>query len=187
MGHLHELTFILLYAALAAVIYFAVERGLFYWTCTKDFVALRQTGPGAAQAMARPGSVPSVLLSAAAQGLTSAPNAARAGDLTEKIFIDAQRRMNRHLWIFDTVITAAPLMGLLGTILGIFDTFSALARSGISDAQAVSAGIGVALLATALGIAVALIGLLLYNVLQDHAERLLDDVKLLLLDLQPQH
>jgi biopolymer transport protein ExbB len=35
---------------------------------------------------------------------------------------------------------------LLGTILGIFDTFTALAKSGISDPQGVSAGIGTALL-----------------------------------------
>ena len=44
------------------------------------------------------------------------------------------------------MITAAPLLGLLGTILGIFETFTVLAKSGISDPQGVSAGIGVALL-----------------------------------------
>ncbi len=189
MEHLHELTFVLLYAALAVVVYFAVERGLFYWACSRDFAALRQVAPGKAlaQASARPGSITAALLAAAAEGLTNASSSARAEDLTEKIYIDAQRRMNRHLWVFDTIITAAPLLGLLGTILGIFDTFNTLARSGISDAQGVSAGIGAALLATALGIVVALLGLFVYNALQNQAEHLLDDVKLMLLDLQPHH
>lgn len=87
--------------------------------------------------------------------------------------------------VFDTVITAAPLLGLLGTILGIFDTFTALARSGISDPQGVSAGIGSALLATALGIAVALVSLLVYNYFLHWVEHLVDDVKLTLLEMTP--
>lgn len=53
--------------------------------------------------------------------------------------------MNARLWLLDTIITAAPLLGLLGTILGIMGTFGALASSGISDPGAVSRGIGAAL------------------------------------------
>jgi biopolymer transport protein ExbB len=73
-------------------------------------------------------------------------------DAAEKAFILVQRKLNQKLWLLDTIVTAAPLLGLLGTILGIFSTFSVLATSGISDPQGVSAGIGTALLATAVGI-----------------------------------
>ena len=83
--------------------------------------------------------------------------------------------------LLDTIVTAAPLLGLLGTILGIIDTFSALAKAGISDPSGVSAGIGTALFATALGIGVALYGLLFFNYFQEQVERVGDVIKVLLL------
>ena len=104
-------------------------------------------------------------------------------DLSEEVFIDAQTQLKKHLWMLDTIVTASPLLGLLGTILGIIDTFTALARSGISDPSGVSAGIGTALFATALGISVALFGLLFFNHFQERIERLSDQMKVLILRL----
>jgi biopolymer transport protein ExbB/TolQ len=54
-----------------------------------------------------------------------------ADDVAEQAFIRVQHQLNQHLWVLDAIVTAAPLLGLLGTILGIFDTFTALAESGI--------------------------------------------------------
>jgi biopolymer transport protein ExbB len=102
-------------------------------------------------------------------------------DVAETVFLGARQRLQRHLWIVDTLVTAAPLLGLLGTILGIIDTFAALATSGISDPAAVSRGIGTALFATALGIAVALTGLLANNYFLDRVERIGDALKIVLL------
>jgi hypothetical protein len=64
-----------------------------------------------------------------------------------------------------------------------FDTFSALAQSGISDPKGVSAGIGAALLATAMGIGVALLSVLAYNVFLAWVEKLNERVKLILLNI----
>ncbi|WP_189052382.1 MotA/TolQ/ExbB proton channel family protein, partial [Aliidongia dinghuensis] len=89
--------------------------------------------------------------------------------------------LNRHLWLLDTIVTAAPLLGLLGTILGIIDTFTALAQSGISDPSGVSAGIGTALFATALGISVAVYGLVFHNAFHERVHRIGDDIKILLI------
>ncbi len=72
-------------------------------------------------------------------------------------------------------------MGLLGTIFGIVDTFLALSKSGMSDPSGVSAGIGTALYATALGISVALIGILGFNYLNDRNERICEYLKVLIL------
>jgi biopolymer transport protein ExbB len=62
-------------------------------------------------------------------------------------------------------------LGLLGTILGLFDTFTALARSGISNPQGVSAGIGTALVC-----------LVIYNGFLARVEKLGDETKLTLLE-----
>jgi biopolymer transport protein ExbB len=102
-------------------------------------------------------------------------------DVTDSAYIHAQHKLHRHLWVLDTVVTAAPLLGLLGTILGIIETFQSLAEAGISDPSAVSRGIGVALLATAVGIATALFGLLFLNIFQSQEARMLDIMKLILM------
>jgi len=90
--------------------------------------------------------------------------------------------VNRGLWILDTIVTAAPLLGLLGTILGIMDTFQALSAGGVSDPSAVSRGIGSALFATAIGIGTALYGLLGHNVLHRLGECITEDFKSFLLE-----
>ncbi|MFX9008111.1 MotA/TolQ/ExbB proton channel family protein, partial [Acinetobacter baumannii] len=86
-------------------------------------------------------------------------------DLSTSVYMHISTRITARLWVLDTIVTAAPLLGLLGTILGIMDTFQALSAGGISDPAAVSRGIAAALLATAIGIGTALYGLLAHNVL----------------------
>ncbi|MCK9910377.1 MotA/TolQ/ExbB proton channel family protein, partial [Microbacteriaceae bacterium K1510] len=97
---------------------------------------------------------------------------ARLEDLSSALFIDVNGRVGARLWILDTIVTAAPLLGLLGTILGIMDTFNALSAGGISDPAAVSRGIAAALLATAIGIGTALYGLLGHNLLHRMADHI---------------
>jgi biopolymer transport protein ExbB len=62
------------------------------------------------------------------------------------------------------VITASPLVGLLGTVIGIMDSFSKMAERGISDVATVGKGISFALEATALGIFVSVISLIYYYI-----------------------
>jgi biopolymer transport protein ExbB len=102
-------------------------------------------------------------------------------DRADAAYIQTRDALFHRMWILDTVVTAAPLMGLLGTIFGIVDTFLALSRSGMSDPSTVSAGIGTALYATALGISIALVGLLVFNYLNDRNERICEYLKMLIL------
>ena len=104
-------------------------------------------------------------------------------DRADAAFIHAKDELSARLWILDTIVTAAPLMGLLGTIFGIVDTFLALSKSGMSDPAGVSAGIGTALYATALGISIALVGLVAFNFLSDRNERIGEHLKMLILRL----
>lgn len=104
-------------------------------------------------------------------------------DRADAAYLHARDELSTRLWLLDTIVTAAPLMGLLGTIFGIVDTFLALSKSGMSDPAGVSAGIGTALYATALGISIALIGLMVFNYLSDRNERIGERLKMLMLKL----
>ncbi len=100
----------------------------------------------------------------------------------QALYLGQQAGVRRMLWMIDTTITLAPLLGLLGTILGIIDTFTALAAQGVSDPQAVSQGIGTALFATAAGIGIAVSCLVFNNYFNERVERINEQLKVLALD-----
>ncbi len=182
----HDLTFGALYVALAIATFVAVERLIFFGTTRVRLAELERgihAGQRPPEALLARASVPAQACRKMLAGLPVVANRDQLEDLSEEVYLDARARLARHLWILDTVVTASPLLGLLGTILGIIDTFTALARSGISDPSGVSAGIGAALLATALGISVALFGLLFFNAFQESVERVADRLKVLILRL----
>ncbi|MEM1107154.1 MAG: MotA/TolQ/ExbB proton channel family protein [Planctomycetota bacterium] len=89
--------------------------------------------------------------------------------------LEAQRRrLERFLPILSTIITAAPMLGILGTVLGIIDSFEVLGdQSSTRDPSLVGRGIAEALLTTAAGLVVALITLLPYNLIRAQVDRTL--------------
>jgi biopolymer transport protein ExbB len=177
----HEAIFYILYAALALAAFVVVERGIFFIYNQRAAGRLAEPATaGAALGEKSPGVAAQALTEAREAGLARlSPH--QADCVLEAVFIDAQKRLKRHLWLLDTIVTAAPLLGLLGTILGIIDTFVALAHAGVSDPAGVSSGIGTALYATALGIGVALFGLLFFNLFQERVEHMGESIKALLL------
>jgi len=80
-------------------------------------------------------------------------------------------KMKRYLSVLDTIITLAPLLGILGTVSGIIISFDLLGTTGIEDPKAVTGGIAQALLTTAAGLAIAIVALLPYNALTRKVER----------------
>ncbi|NOZ23952.1 MAG: MotA/TolQ/ExbB proton channel family protein [Planctomycetes bacterium] len=90
---------------------------------------------------------------------------------------DAIERMRRGLPILDTIITMAPLLGILGTVMGIIESFDLLGQSGIEDPKAVTGGIAQALITTAAGLTVALLTLVPYNYLITKVERAVRDME----------
>jgi len=71
--------------------------------------------------------------------------------------------MKRRLNILDTIITLGPLLGLLGTIIGMINAFGIMAKSGLGQPHAVTGGVAEALICTAAGIFVAVTTLVPYN------------------------
>lgn len=74
-----------------------------------------------------------------------------------------QNLLGKRLWIFGTLSFICPLIGLLGTVLGVIRSFKDLAISGSGGPTIVAAGISEALIATAGGIAVAITAAIIYN------------------------
>jgi biopolymer transport protein ExbB len=72
-------------------------------------------------------------------------------------------KMNSGQSLLDTIVTLAPMLGILGTILGIIDSFQALNHAGIDRPTAVVGGISQALTSTAAGLCVAMLALIAYN------------------------
>ncbi len=81
------------------------------------------------------------------------------------------KRMKRHLPVLDTMITAAPLLGILGTVIGIIHSFDMLGQAGIQDPQAVTSGIAQALITTAAGLLIAIFTLFPYNYFMSKVEK----------------
>jgi biopolymer transport protein ExbB/TolQ len=85
--------------------------------------------------------------------------------------LKADRRGGKGLVIVSTIITAEPMLGILGTVTGIIKTFSAMNSSaGAVEPLAATAGIGEALITTAAGLVASLILLFPYNVIADKTD-----------------
>jgi biopolymer transport protein ExbB len=74
-------------------------------------------------------------------------------------------KIDKHVWVLDTAVTLAPLMGLLGTIVGMVHAFDVLGTSGTGGAatKMVTGGIAEALVATGAGLLIAIIAVLFLN------------------------
>ena len=71
--------------------------------------------------------------------------------------------LSKNLVILSTSASISTLLGLIGTVLGMIRSFSALAAAGTPDASALSTGISEALINTALGITGSCIAIIMYN------------------------
>ena len=79
--------------------------------------------------------------------------------------------------VLDTVITASPLLGLLGTVTGMMETFGALGTGDISQAASkITGGVAEALIATMCGLGIAIFGLVPYNALNATIEGVKHDM-----------
>ena len=94
----------------------------------------------------------------------------------ERLAIDRQfeeiQGAGTYLWILGTIGAAAPFIGLFGTVIGIIRAFHAMALAGTGGFGVVAAGISEALIATALGLAVGITAVILYNFFQARVDQI---------------
>ncbi len=86
--------------------------------------------------------------------------------VAEESMFEETQKLRKHLWILGTVASSAPFIGLLGTVVGIIKAFESMAIVGTGGFTVVAAGISEALVATALGLGVAIIAVIFYNYFQ---------------------
>lgn len=98
-------------------------------------------------------------------------------DIVSESILHESGRLNRFGAIILVIAAVAPLLGLLGTVTGMIETFDIITDFGTGDPKLLSGGISVALVTTQLGLIVAIPALLLGNLLSGWAERIKDDIE----------
>ncbi len=97
-------------------------------------------------------------------------------------------RIDRFMVSLSTIITAAPLLGILGTVIGIIRSFNLLGEQAtLTDPRLVATGIAEALLTTALGLVVALVTLFPYMIYRGQVDRAVGRMESLIAAAQEAH
>jgi len=86
---------------------------------------------------------------------------------------DLELQLTKRLHLIATVGSNAPYVGLLGTVLGIILTFATIGSKGLVDTGQIMSGLALALKATAVGLAVAIPSVVMYNLLLRSAKELI--------------
>ena len=166
------------------------ERGLWWWEfknrcrlgATPELLkAISQGDFSRAEHLATEGKNPMLLM--VREGLLNA-HASLLGAMQLRA-TDLLERAERGQWILGTMITLAPLLGLMGTVTGIMNSFHFVGHEELAAVK-VSGGIAEALIATACGLGIAILCLLPYNFfnrqiahLRSRLEQLINHVELL--------
>ncbi|MEM6295440.1 MAG: MotA/TolQ/ExbB proton channel family protein [Myxococcota bacterium] len=165
-------------------VYVMVERLLYFGGATKAdadvrrglFEALGDGDYGKAAKLTRDTTGPGAriigeMVAVASRGKAALEAAMSSGRSEEKI------RLERNLSFLGTLGANAPFIGLFGTVLGIIQAFNELAKSGVKpggeQSATVMAGISEALVATAVGLIVAIPAVVAYNIYQRRVKRTL--------------
>ncbi len=83
-------------------------------------------------------------------------------------------KIQRLIWVVKTVSVVAPLLGLLGTVTGMIQTFQAITLFGAGDPKMMAGGISEALVTTMLGLIIAIPLVLLYDTLANSTRWVMD-------------
>ncbi|HEY3265440.1 MAG TPA: MotA/TolQ/ExbB proton channel family protein [Armatimonadota bacterium] len=96
----------------------------------------------------------------------------------EELALAEVPELSKRLAWLDTIVTLAPLLGLLGTVTGMIRAFHFVGGAGAKNIGAVTGGVAEALYATATGLTVAVVSLVFYNFLTDKVREIVGTMEL---------
>jgi biopolymer transport protein ExbB len=85
--------------------------------------------------------------------------------------------LKSRLGVLDTIVTLAPLLGLLGTVVGMIGSFDVMSEVGMGQPHAITGGVAEALIATATGLLIAILTLVSYNYFTAKVDREMDSME----------
>ena len=108
-------------------------------------------------------------------------NAHRPADIIEMAMeqeaSNEQPLLEANLPILKTIVNISPLMGLLGTIAGMIASFRVASQAGLSNPTQILGGIAEALISTATGITLAVLGFIFYNYFANLSRKIVEDME----------
>lgn len=96
-----------------------------------------------------------------------------------KIEID---RLEKNLNLLATIAGAAPMLGFLGTVLGMISTFNVIANEGNANMDSMAAGISEAMITTATGLIIGIIAYVAYNFLSTRLQKIVHSMETSVID-----
>ncbi len=113
-----------------------------------------------------------------ARGLKNSHRDADAIEMAlEQESANEQPALDANLALIKTIVNIAPLLGLLGTIAGMISSFRAASQAGLSNPTQILGGISEALISTATGITLAVVGFICYNYYANLSKKIVDDME----------
>lgn len=157
-----------------SVLAIAIDRWLFYRRASNGAETLLQSiteaaGKGLSSVLIEGDSVTAFLLDAGKRADSSGSDVSLA---VESAYGEAAMKLRARLNYLSMIVTLAPLLGLLGTISGMIDSFNIFSVAA-DQPLAITAGIGEALIATATGLCVAIFALVVHTVLASRMDSVL--------------
>ena len=97
----------------------------------------------------------------------------------EELALRETPQLYKRLGTLDTIITVAPLLGLLGTVTGMIKAFNVIGSTqGLNNPTGITSGVAQALLATATGLAIAIVTLVGYNYLTERVKEIIAEMEI---------
>jgi len=113
-------------------------------------------------------------------------NRSQVKELAEEVGSRETVELQRYLGLLATIANISPLLGLLGTVLGMIEAFNVIATVGTGTPATLGGGISEALITTAAGLSVAVPMILIHRYLSSRADRLaleMEDLTMQIVDL----
>ena len=198
MGLPARIVFFVMVFMLIACIYVAFERGYVFWRARSQSAALAggivkplQAGDiAAALRLAKEEAYVHAYFGALMQaglgemGKRMDEHGVEAAERAlEKALVVETARLRKGMNILATTGSTTPFVGLVGTIFGIINAFGMMSAAGGGDLTAVSGGIAEALVSTAVGIVVAIVGVWMYNYFNATIDDIVKDMTVTCQDL----